>query len=91
VVAFRPALTVSVAEPGLPGDAFTLVGLIVAVTPRGRPPVARLTVPANPFAEVTVIVAEAVRLVDVLTVRLAGLAVRVREPPGVTVTVTSAE
>jgi hypothetical protein len=64
---------------------------MVAWTPRGRLPILRLTIPANPFSDVTLTELEAFGLVDLLTVRLAGLAVRVKDPPGVTVTVTPVE
>lgn len=88
MLAWCTTVNVSVAAPGVPGDTLTLLGLMPALTPRGNFPTLRLTVPANPLADATLIVLVAVGLVDLLTVRLAGFAVIVNDPPGVTVTVT---
>jgi hypothetical protein len=64
---------------------------MAAVTPLGRLPTVRLTVPAKPLADVTLIVVAAVGLWDLLILRLAGLAVIVKDPPGVTATTTRIE
>jgi hypothetical protein len=50
-----PAVEAGVSVKVLAAPAATLVGLNVAVTPAGRPLTDRLTVPANPFAAITVI------------------------------------
>jgi hypothetical protein len=67
------------------------VGLIVPLTPPGKLPIVKVTAPAKPFTDPTLIVLNAVGLVDLFTVSVAGLELRVNEPPGVTVKLMSVE
>ena len=84
--ALRLAVICNVATPAVLGEILTLLVLSEAVTPRGKPLTAKCTVPANPPIEVALIEVLALLFADVLTLRLAGFAASVNEPPGVTVT-----
>src|SRR5881392_2902981 len=83
---FRAAVSFRMAVVEFVGDTLTLFGLIWAETPLGKLPRLRPTLPANPFADATVSVVETAELLDLLTVRIWGLAVIVKDPPGVTLT-----
>ena len=79
VVAVLMAVKVNVLDP------VVLVGLNAAVTPTGRPDADKLTVPVNPFAGSTVMVAALLALCATFSVLGAD---RVKLPGGVTVNAT---
>lgn len=80
-VAVELAVKVSTLEP--------VVGLVAnaVVTPLGRPDAARVTLPVNPFASVTVMVS--VALLPCVTASVAGNAASVKLPAALAVTVSA--
>ena len=83
-----PAVTAKIA-PTPP--ALMLVGVMPAETPCGTLLMLRLTFPVNPFTAVVLIVVLPVGRLDLLTIMLEGFALNVKDPPGVTVTLTEVE
>jgi hypothetical protein len=90
VVADELTLKVRVEVAGFPGETLTLAGLKLAVAPLGSPLALKATLPANPLPAVTVTVVGPLGLVERLSVRLEGFALRETVPPTLTTKVIGA-